>query len=272
MKRRHLAISTALVALLATGCGQNDEDTNASTDEEVSLVPISVDLTVPETGEANAAVQLSAAVTQGDEKVTDANDVEYEIWEDGKKEDSWIVKSDQKTDGVYEAEAKFEHDGLYHVQVHVTARDMHTMPMKEITIGAGTTEGEAAAVTEGHHEGSHESQHQGSHEGHHDGHHATEGFSMHFMEPENVKVNEPAMMMVHLQQDENPLEKARVRLEVVVNDKSDEAQWVKLTEEKPGEYTGEVTFKPAGTASVTVHVENDEGLHEHETHKITISE
>ncbi|WOV83305.1 FixH family protein [Sporosarcina jeotgali] len=257
MKKRHLAISTALIALLATGCAQNDEDTNASTDEEVSLVPISVDLTVPETGEAGETVQLSAAVTQGDEKVTDANDVEYEIWEEGKKEDSWMVKSEQKTDGVYEADAKFDHDGLYHVQVHVTARDMHTMPMKEITIGAGA-EAQAATETEGEDSEEH--------------HHGTEGFSMHFMEPEDVKVNEPSMMMVHLQQGENPLEKARVRLEIVVNDKKDEAQWIDLSEDKAGQYTGEVTFETAGTANITVHVEGDEGLHEHETHEITISE
>lgn len=257
MKKKHLAISTALIALLVTGCGQNDKDVNAIEDEEVVVEPITVELTVPETGEAGEAVQLAAAVTQGDEKVTDASEVEYEIWEDGKKEDSWKVKSEQKTDGLYEAKAKFEHDGLYHVQVHVTARDMHTMPMKEITIGTGSVEGEAVTEAEG--------------EESHEHHHGTEGFSMHFMEPKDVKVNESAMMMVHLQLDDKPLEKARVRLEVVVNDKTNEAQWVKLTEEKAGEYAGKVTFEAAGTASVTVHVENEDGLHEHETHEVTIS-
>lgn len=257
MKKKHLAISTALIALLVTGCGQNDNDVNAIEDEEVVVEPITVELTVTETGKVGEAVQLAAAVTQGDEKVTDASEVEYEIWEDGKKEDSWKVKSEQKTDGLYEAKAKFEHDGLYHVQVHVTARDMHTMPMKEITIGTGAVEGEAGTEAEGNES--------------HEHHHGTEGFSMHFMEPKEVKVNESAMMSVHLQLDEKPLEKARVRLEVVVNNKTNEAQWVKLMEEKAGEYAGEVTFEASGTASVTVHVENEEGLHEHETHEITIS-
>ena len=267
MKKKHLAISTALIALLVTGCGQNDTDGNASKDEEVVVEPITVDLTVPETGEVEESIQVAAAVTQGDEKVTDASEVEYEIWEDGKKEDSWKVKSEQKTDGLYEAIAKFEHDGLYHVQVHVTARDMHTMPMKEITIGTGAVESEAGTEAEGSHEHQHGAEDKESHEHHH----GTEGFSMHFMEPKDVKVNESAMMMVHLQLDDKPLEKARVRLEVVVNDKTNEAQWVKLTEEKAGEYAGEVTFEAAGTASVTVHVENEEGLHEHETHEMTIS-
>lgn len=253
MKKRQLAISTALIALLASGCGQNDAETKAS-GEEVEIVPISVDLTVPETGTAGEAIQLAAVVTQGEEKVTDANEVEYEIWEDGKKEDSWMVKSDQKTDGIYEAETKFEHDGVYHVQVHVTARDMHTMPMKEITIGTGSSDEVKAESDENH------------------DHHSAEGFSMHFMKPEVVKVNEAAKMIVHLQQDDHPLEKARVRLEVVVNDKKDEAEWVDLTEEKAGEYQGELTFDTAGTASVTVHVENESGLHEHETHEITIAE
>ncbi|WP_432352392.1 FixH family protein [Sporosarcina sp. A2] len=259
MKKRQLVVSTALIALLATGCGQNDEaNKNASTEDEM-VVPIAVEVTVPETGEAGELVHLAAAVTQGDEKVTDANDVEYEIWQEGKKEESWMVKSNQKTDGLYEADATFENDGVYHVQVHVTARDMHTMPMKQITIGKGETQ---TAVSE-------ESTEAHEHHGHHG---QTVGFSMHFMEPENIKMNEPAMMMVHLQQDEKALEQARVRLEVVINDQADKAQWVTLTEDKAGEYMGEVPFDESGTASVTVHVENDTGLHEHETHTLTISE
>ncbi|GKV69498.1 hypothetical protein NCCP2716_19960 [Sporosarcina sp. NCCP-2716] len=256
MKKRNLAAGTVLIALLMTGCGQNDEDASkgAST-EETAVIPISVDLSVPETGAADENIPLKAVVTQGEEKVDDANEVVYEIWEDGKKEDSWKVESEMTQKGIYEAETKFDHDGQYHVQVHVTARDMHTMPMKEIMIGEGAV-GEQAE------------------EGHHGGHdeHAAEGFVMHFMEPENVKAGEPAEMMIHLQQDNKPLEHARVRLEIVLNDKKDEAQWVKLEEDNAGEYVGDATFGDAGTASVTVHVENDEGLHEHETHKVTIAE
>ena len=253
MKKRYLGASASLIGLLLTGCGQGGNETNASeTEEEVVVVPISVELSVPEAGNVHEEIQLSATVAQGDEKVNDADEVEYEIWEEGKKEDSWIVKSEQTSDGVYDGKAMFDRDGVYQVQVHVTARDMHTMPLKEITIGEGAVE-----PTEGK-------------EDH--GHHGTEGFSMHFMKPEDVKARESKSVSVHLQQDDSAFEHARVRLEVVLNEKADEAQWVTLDESKPGEYTGEVTFKEAGTASVTVHVEDDHELHEHETHEVTISE
>ncbi len=254
MKKRNLAAGTVFIALLVTGCGQNDEAApNKTSTEETAVVPISVDLSVPEKGAADEQIPLKAVVTQGEQKVEDANEVVYEIWEDGKQEESWKVESKMTDAGIYEAEAKFDHDGKYHVQVHVTARDMHTMPMKEITIGEGASAEQAA----GHHGG-------------HD-HHATEGFAMHFADPENVAAGKPAAMAVHLQQDNEPLTHARVRLEIVLNDMKDNAQWVKLEEKKPGEYSGDITLDEAGTASVTVHVENDEGLHEHETHEVTVT-
>ena len=253
MRKRYLVASTALIALLATGCGQGDADT-AVMDEDVEVIPIAVDLTVPETGEADENIPLSAEVTQGDEQVADAQEVEYEIWEEGKKEDSWMVESEQTEDGIYDGEATFDHDGLFHVQVHVIARDMHTMPISEITIGEGAPEGDASEDAEEHED------------------HATEGFSMHFMAPDDVKQDEPSAMVVHLQQDDEAMENAKVRLEIVVNDKADEAKWIDLTEDKPGEYTNDVVFDSAGTATVTIHVEDDADLHEHETHDVTISE
>ncbi|WJY27900.1 FixH family protein [Sporosarcina trichiuri] len=256
MKKKFPAAGAALIALMLAGCGQDNGDTAAETDtEDVEIVPISVDLTVPGTGTAGEPVALKAAVTQGEEKVSDADEVVYEIWEEGKKDDSRMVEAEQTGDGVYEAETEFDADGLYHVQVHVTARDMHTMPMKDITIGEG------AAVDEGH---------ASAHGEGHEHHHTAPGFSMHFMEPDHAAAGTPAAMMVHLQQDNQPLEHARVRLEIIENGKTDAAQWVKLEEGKAGEYAGDVTFDAAGKAEITVHVEDDSGLHEHETHELDV--
>lgn len=253
MKKRYLGAGAVLMTVLLTACGQGDVETNASeADEEIVVLPIVVDLTVPETGEIDEAIQLSTTVTYDEKKVDDADEVEYEIWEEGKKENSWMVQSNQSSNGIYDGEATFDHDGVYHVQVHVTARDMHTMPLKEITIGEGAPAEEADAPEHGDQ--------------------STEGFSMHFIEPEDVKVNEPTSMVVHLQKDDAPFEEARVRLEVVVNEKLDKAQWIDLDEDKEGEYISEVTIEETGTADVTVHVEDEHDLHEHETHKVTISE
>ena len=99
--------------------------------------PIKVDLTVTEEVEVNGPVKMAAVVTQGDEKVEDANEVVYEIWEEGKKDASVKIESVNEKDGLYTAETAFDHDGLFHIQVHVTARGFHTMPTKEVTVGDG---------------------------------------------------------------------------------------------------------------------------------------
>ena len=131
MKRFGMFVmSTALVGILA-GCGQ-DEDVPT---EAVLPEPIEVELTVPEQGNVDEPVVITTLVTQGEEHVDDASEVEYEIWEEGKKEDSIHVETTNDKEGIYSAENTFETDGLYNVQVHVTARGMHVMPEKQIQIG-----------------------------------------------------------------------------------------------------------------------------------------
>ena len=50
-------------------------------------VPISVELTVTEKVEIDGPVEMAAVVTQGDDKVEDANEVVFEVWEEGQKEE-----------------------------------------------------------------------------------------------------------------------------------------------------------------------------------------
>ena len=104
-------------------------------------------LTVTEQVEVDGTIKMAAVVTQGDDKVDDADEVEFEVWEEGKKDESVKIESTNDKDGLYTAETSFDHDGLFHVQVHVTARGLHTMPKKEVTVGNGgnyeeATEGE----------------------------------------------------------------------------------------------------------------------------------
>lgn len=46
---------------------------------------IEVQLEVAESIDVNEKVIMKAVVTQGEEKVADANEVEFEVWENGKK-------------------------------------------------------------------------------------------------------------------------------------------------------------------------------------------
>ncbi|MDV6377977.1 FixH family protein [Sporosarcina sp. GW1-11] len=245
-----LTIGVVMTALLAA-CGQEDDvPTEAALPE-----PIEVELTVPETAEVMEPVTLTTLVTQGEEKVEDATEVEYEIWQEGKKEDSIHIDTSNDKGGLYSATTTFENDGVYHVQVHVTAREMHVMPEKKIQIGEVVVGDDA----EGHE--SHEAT-----DGHHD-HGSTEGLSIHFVQPEEAKADTGTELMTHVQLEGKALENTKVRYEIT--DPVNGIQWVETEETKPGEYTGNHSFAEVGTYKVTIHIENDT-IHEHEEHTVEV--
>ncbi|MEL3973367.1 FixH family protein [Rossellomorea oryzaecorticis] len=150
MKKSLLFLLVGLLALFVSACGNSNEDNSAS--EEKKLEPISANLDVPEKGDKGEAVSLSTKVTQGDENVEDAHEVKYEVWKNGHKQESEMIEAKHDEGGVYKAETTFEEDGIYTVQVHVTARDMHTMPKAEIMIGEVEKNEQAEESEEEHQE------------------------------------------------------------------------------------------------------------------------
>lgn len=245
MKRfAKLIMSTAIIVALA-GCGQDEVPTDAALPE-----PIEVDLTVPEQGNSKEPVTISTHVTQDGENVEDASEVEYEIWEEGKKEDSILVETSNDKEGIYSADTTFETDGLYHVQVHVTARDMHIMPEKTIQIGEAV-----------HHPDEHASAQHGEHGD------VVKGLSLHFMQPKEAAAATDTELTTHAQIDGAAIEGAQVRYEVVGANK--ETTWVDTEESIPGEYTANHQFSEAGSYQVIVHIKN-EHIHEHEEHMIEV--
>ncbi|MEK3933760.1 FixH family protein [Sporosarcina sp. FSL W7-1349] len=243
-----LLIGMTLAVLAA--CGKNEEPEVSTEPEEI--LPIAVELTVTEQVETGETVKMEALVTQGEEKVEDADKVVFEVWEEGKKDDSVMMDSTNAKEGLYTAETTFDHDGLFHIQVHVDARGMHTMPKKEVTVGDG---GNYEAVQE-------------EEDGHEHGH--ADGFSMHFVKPEAVAAEEEQELMVHLQMDGHPLDQANVRYEIWNEGNENEKDWVDAEETQAGEYTATHTFAEPGTFHIQIHVENEDGLHEHEEHTVEV--
>lgn len=253
MKKITYTFMLSLLLLVALAACGDKEDSKKSEEEE--LKTLDVEFVVPETAEVGETVELKATVTYGGEKVVDADEVEFEYWLQGNKEESLTVKAHNNEDGTYTAEVSFDADGIYEMYAHTTARELHTMPKISITIGDG--------VNTEHGSGEHEHES----EEHEHGHHA-EGFEMEFTEPENTQVNTETELLVHLQLDGKPLEGAQVRYEIVSEEETTE--WVNTAEVNPGEYTVDHTFAKAGTYHITVHVENDEGLHEHNEYELEI--
>lgn len=236
-----LFLATALVAC-------NQENPPAEQSEEVHM--LEVDLQVPANGEVDKDIQLQAEVTYGDEKVEDANEVMFEIWKDGKKDSSEMIEASHTSNGIYEITYRFKEDGVYFIQSHVTAKDQHNMPKKQIVIGNP----EKAEAVEHNEHNNHEA------EGSHSHHHGM--VDMKFTPTHSVKVNEEAALTTTITKDDKPITAADVRFEIWYGD-SHQHDWIDANEQSDGTYEGKYTFKEFGTYHIKIHVSNDEGLHEH---------
>ncbi len=249
-------IAIFVSSILLAGCGDTTEKNNRNNQDEIPIM-IEAKLEVPEKAEVGSDVVLAVAVTQGGDVVEDANEVKFEIWKDGQKEESEMVDANLSENGKYISNYTFNDNGIYHVQSHVTARNMHTMPEKTIQIGDVEAyqehtdgSGEDSASQNEHAEGSDEHSH------HHDS-----DVSIHLNTPEHMNTNEPTSLVVQIEKGQQPLLKANVRLEIF--QEASNPVWANMEEAVNGEYKIEHQFPSSGKYTIRVHVTNDEGLHEH---------
>lgn len=248
IKMRHkLWIITLIIALFTLAACSGKEENSS----EKELPSLDVNFEVSDSAAVDEKVDLIATVTYGEESVTDADEVVFEVWEQGREDDSVMIESTNNEDGTYTAVTSFDADGVYEIYAHTTARDLHTMPLKTITVGTGDSS-ESEEEAEHHHE------------------HATEGFNLHIVHPEEATTGTDVDLTSHIQMDENPLEEANVRYEIWNDDISDNHEWADAEETKAGEYTAVHQFKEPGLYQVQVHVENNNGLHEHKQYEVEV--
>ena len=237
MKR--FGVTVGVLGLLVLGaCGTEEKANNAETVQ--SMEPVEAELTVPATAEKDEAVTLAVRVTQDGKAVDDADEIKFEVWKNGVKEESEMTKASLTEDGIYEAETTFAEEAVYTVQVHVTARSMHTMPTTQVTVGHPDTAAEAEAEEE---------------------HHAHAGADI-ILDPKQAVANEVQPFTVNVEIEHEALTGADVQLEVF-KDGADKHDWVKLEETENGSYAGEHTFSESGTYNVQVHVTKGHDIHEH---------
>ncbi|MCG1010933.1 FixH family protein [Salinicoccus sp. ID82-1] len=138
MKTKVYTSMLILMMGILAACGNGTE--NGNKEETDELATLEVEFQLPEKAEADEIVELKAIVTYGDEKVKDADEVQFEYWVKGNEDDTEMVESTNNGDGTYTAEVFFESDGVYEIYAHTTARNLHTMPKKSITVGEGTSQ------------------------------------------------------------------------------------------------------------------------------------
>jgi hypothetical protein len=129
MKKSWLAI--ILVSLFLVGCTKDDVDESSVEMEK----PLEVTILTEENVSVHTNVALLAQVKYGNEYVNDADEVNFEVWESGLREEGETVAGSFTKDGIYSADYVFNHDGVYYMYAHTTAKGMHTMPKLKLIVG-----------------------------------------------------------------------------------------------------------------------------------------
>ncbi|MCM3759189.1 FixH family protein [Alkalihalobacillus oceani] len=133
MKKKAIIPLIGLISsLIIIGCSSDKE--NQANHIEVPEV-ITVNINAPEQVDIHERVRLSTSVYQGEEAVDDAREVMFEVWKNEERESGELIEGEWTEDGLYEIDYTFESEGIYILQTHVTARDMHVMPKKMIIAG-----------------------------------------------------------------------------------------------------------------------------------------
>ncbi|MBN8200105.1 FixH family protein [Bacillus sp. NTK034] len=117
-----------MLMVILTACSNNN-----AAEEEPQFLEVELSIN-PEKGQVNEPVVFEANVTYGEEEVTDADEVKFEIWRANAEEHEKILV-EHAENGIYRLEKTFEEEGTYYIYSHVTARRMHNMPKKEFVIG-----------------------------------------------------------------------------------------------------------------------------------------
>ncbi len=125
--------SLLAVSALLVGCNEG-----LDTNEVGSAMPQPVEVVIltEEKLPVDEKVKLAAQVKQGEDLVEDAEEVKFEVWESGLREDGVMLDGVLTKDGIYEVEYTFDHDGVYYMFAHTTARGMHIMPKIELIVGS----------------------------------------------------------------------------------------------------------------------------------------
>ena len=129
-------VSLFVIAVLLIGCSSKETEVDTNSEPiDAEALEVKVHILTPSKVDVNEMTELSAHVTQNNENVNDAEAVEFEVWESGYRDKGQIIEGKLDKDGVYKAQFTFDHDGIYYLFAHTTARGLHVMPKQQIIVG-----------------------------------------------------------------------------------------------------------------------------------------
>lgn len=254
--KKYLIVFISLFFMI-TGCANSESEVNKEEEPEL----LEVDLSAPEDILVGNEVVLAAEVTQGEEKVEDADEVKFEVRKVG-DEDSEMMGASHQGKGIYQIKKTFKEGGEYLVTAHVTARSMHNMPSEKITVGDPAETGSETAHQHNDTTDSHENGETTEADHHHS------KVSIDLDTNQDIKVNQKVTLSAQIKNEDQPLTGAAVRFEIW-HDENHNHEFVDGTEIENGVYIYEKAFPKSGTYHIKVHVEKGE-IHDHKEEEITV--
>lgn len=265
MKKIACLIAILLVAVLGA-CG--NDGANDQNHEVPELLEVEINL--PEENlQVGAEINLEAYVSQGGEAVEDASEVKFEVLKQGDPE-SEMLEGEHQGEGIYTAKKKFDAEGVYAVTAHVTARDMHNMPKKELIVGNPSESADSQDQETDSHEGTHEDHSHDNSESNGHGHDHEGNVVVDLQSGFDMVVKEETELSVLIKEKGNPLTGAKIRFEIW-KEGQEQHEFIDAAEEGNGIYHATKTFDKTGTHLINVHI-NIENLHEHQLFSVSVNE
>ncbi|WP_051529948.1 FixH family protein [Anoxybacillus tepidamans] len=222
---------------MMNGCAQTTKEP-----DKPAILNVKIDVKSPIA--LQKKTEIACIVTYGKEKVTNADEVKFEIWKQGNGQHE-MLQAKHKGNGKYAVEKIFTEPGTYSIVAHVTAHNMHNMPKTDVVVGQPSEQAESGE--------------------HHEDHDDSLTVNLH----EHIyEAGKPAELAARITHDGKPLVNVSVHFEIW-KENAEKHEFIDAHENANGEYSATATFKEKGTYFVKVHVESKQ-LHEHKVEQVTV--
>ncbi|MCE4093204.1 FixH family protein [Priestia aryabhattai] len=124
MKKISILLLVLVIAMV--GCSKGNELRRS---QEVKGT-----IQVPESIKPNEKISIKILVTQGDKKIEDADDVQFQVEKEGYINQE-MTEAKHQGNGVYSTDYTFKEDGEYMITAHVTVKGDMKMFRKKVTVG-----------------------------------------------------------------------------------------------------------------------------------------
>lgn len=132
MKKALIVFSVVALFMIAScAIGQNQPGQQQAD----TFQTLQAELDAPSETALNEPVTLSVSLTYENEMVSNANEVDFEIWRDGARDTSKVTAAEEADNGTYSIETSFTEDGIYHIQANVSAEGNQLTPSQRIIAG-----------------------------------------------------------------------------------------------------------------------------------------